>query len=79
MSSQNFGRKNQSPASMVSEVVANVKSHDPIFILLTGLGNFVSSENTILNPSAVQVSEKPSSDSTELTKRKLRTFITLIV
>ena len=64
---------------MVSEVVANVKSHDPIFILFTGLGNFVSSENTILNPPAVQVSEKPSSDSTELTKRKLRTFITLIV
>ena len=64
---------------MVSEVVANVKSHDPIFILFTGLGNFVSSENTILNPSAVQVKEKPSSDSTELTKRKLRTFMTRIV
>ena len=79
MSSQNFGRKNQSPASMVSEVVANVKSHDPIFILFTGLGNFVSSENTILNPSAVQVSEKPSSDSTKLVKRKFRKFIAFIV
>ena len=64
---------------MVSEVVANVKSHDPIFILFTGLGNFVSSENTILNPSAVQVSEKPSSDNTKFVKIKFSKLIALIV